>query len=55
MACQPCIPTTCLCFTMLIVLFMCMGANKVVKAQVGRLPDDEGTSFSVYVYGFSSS
>jgi hypothetical protein len=31
---------------------MWMGANKFVKAQVGRLPDDEGTSFSVYVYGF---
>jgi hypothetical protein len=52
MACQPCFPKTCLCFTMLIVLFMWMGANKFVKAQVGRLPDDEGTSFSVYVYGF---
>jgi hypothetical protein len=52
MASQPCIPKTSFSFIMLLVLIMSMGAI-IVKAQVGRLPDDEGTSFSAYVYGFS--
>jgi hypothetical protein len=53
--CQPCIAKTTFSFTVLIVLFICMGANKVVEAQAGRLPHDEGSSFSVYanVNGFS--
>jgi hypothetical protein len=45
--CQPCIAMTTFSFTVLTVLFICMGAKKVVKAQAGRLLDDEGSSFSV--------
>jgi hypothetical protein len=43
-----------LSFIMFLVLTMCMGENRVVKvkAQAGRLPDDEGAPFSVYAYGF---
>jgi hypothetical protein len=55
MARQPCFPKTSFSFALLLVLFMCMEENRGVKAQAGRLPDDEGTSFSVYVHGFSSS
>jgi hypothetical protein len=56
MAIPPCFPKTSFSFALLLVLLvMCMEANRGVKAQAGRLPDDEGTSFSVYVYGFSSS
>jgi hypothetical protein len=52
MATPLCFPKTTLSFIMLLVLLMSMGANRVVKAQAGRLPDDEGASFSVYAYGF---
>ena len=52
MASQPCIPKTIFSFIMFLVLTMGMGENRVVKAQAGRLPDDEGAPFSVYAYGF---
>jgi hypothetical protein len=56
MAIPPCFPKTSFSFALLLVLLvMCMEANRGVKAQGGRLPDDEGTSFSVYVHEFSSS
>ncbi|KAE7996338.1 hypothetical protein FH972_001069 [Carpinus fangiana] len=41
MATPLCFPKTTLSFIMLLVLLMSMGANRVVKAQAGRLPDDE--------------
>lgn len=49
MATQLYISKTSFAFTVFVVL-MCMGANKV-KAQAGRLPDDEGISWS-YVRKF---
>ena len=52
MAIPLCFPKTTLSFIMLLVLLMSMGVNRVVKAQAGRLPDDEGASFSEYAYGF---
>ena len=49
MAKLACIPVTMFSFIVFVIVFMCIGANKVEAQAPGSLPSNEGT-FCLYVY-----
>ena len=49
MAKLACIPVTMSSFIVFVIVFMCIGANKVEAQAPGSLPDNEGT-FCLYIY-----